>query len=732
MENETTLHSTQQKAEPEAGYEVVILAGGMGSRLAPITDDLPKPLVPVCGTPVLTLLTAGLRENGWTEALMTVCALPDAFDAYRDPNLRLETVKGNVPRGSAGCVRAVKDRLAETFLVLSGDTVLDTDARKAVREAFDRHRKERRLATILLTHADAPGEFGIVSLDGSRIIGFSEKPSWRDTFSDLISTGIYILDRSLLDTVPEEVSFDFGRDLFPMLLRKGIELCGEVLPGRWWDIGTPESYYRCNMQLSGGETVTGQECILSPEATVRQCILHHRVTVGKGAHIEGSILCSGVQIGEGCTVPPGCVIGENTVLEDGASLKPGVRLKGGMTVGKNAVVGERYVFGQLTRRWFGDEQIKGDRTELDSVFCLRLGRALKTPGKALKIGILHGASAGSRLYSELLSRGVQDAGGQVWELGDGFPAVISFAVRQYALDLAVFVELQESVGRVHFWFCDRNGLPLSREAQREVESRLSRETYDTCVTPMPAIFPDREDRVLCRYCSWLQEQVGSLSGVRFSVTRRDDAGEFLYANAKELGAEVSYGDTTDNFTISPDGYRACAYTRSGKPLTYWHLVAIAAAESDERVVCLPARVPKTVEEYLRNMGKELRIYTDTRDASRDSAPQSPYVNDGVLLCLTVAKRLQQRGVALDEALSSLPTFFVCKKELPAAPASEAADRRAARIAAIAQKGSFPARVYWPSGCVTFFPNAAGGYTILAEASGWEAAEELCSEAEKLL
>ena len=723
---------TMEQRTNERRWEVVILAGGMGSRLAPITDDLPKPLVPVCGTPVLTRLTDCLKRNGWKDALLTVCALPEAFDLYRDPNIELETVKGSVPLGSAGSVRAVRDRLADTILVISGDTVTDFDLRRA----YERHKKERRLATILLTHAEAPGEFGVVTLDGSRIVGFSEKPSWRDTASDLVSTGIYLLDRSLLDEVPEGIKVDFGRDLFPRLLKRGIEVFGEVLPGHWWDVGTPESYYRCCMALSDGQTVTGQECAISLDATVRASVLHDRVSVGSGSRVEGSILCSGVRVGEGCTVPPGCVIGENTVLEDGASLKAGVRLKGGLLVGKNASVGERYVFGALDRRWFGDEQIQGDRAELDSSFCLRLGRALKAPGRELKLGVLHGPSAGSRLYAELLSRGAQDAGAKVWELGDGFPAVISFAVRQYELDLAVFVDLRESVGRVRFWFCDRSGLPLTREAQRDIESRLRGEQYDRCITPQPAVFPDGEDRVLRRYCVWLQEQVGSLSGVKFSVTRRDDAGEFLFSNAKELGADVSYGESEDNFTVSPDGRRACAYTRSGKPLTYWHLVALAAAESDERKVYLPARLPKTVEDYLRNMGKELRLYADGRDEVRthmeEQPSNSPYVNDGVLLCLTVAKRLQERKVSLDEALSALPAFFVCRRELPVVPATEAADRRASRIAALTQKDTFPARVFWPTGCVTVFPNAAGGYTLLAEASGWETAEELCAETEKLL
>ena len=130
---------TMEQQSNERRREVVILAGGMGSRLAPITDDLPKPLVPVCGTPVLTRLTDCLKRNGWKDALLTVCALPEAFDLYRDPNIELETVKGSVPLGSAGSVRAVRDRLADTILVISGDTVTDFDLRRA----YERHKKER-------------------------------------------------------------------------------------------------------------------------------------------------------------------------------------------------------------------------------------------------------------------------------------------------------------------------------------------------------------------------------------------------------------------------------------------------------------------------------------------------------------------------------------------------------------------------------------------------------------
>lgn len=707
-------------------HNVVILAGGMGSRLAPITDDVPKPLVPVGGIPTLERLTETLAKNGFSDALLTVCALPEAFDAYRDPNIALETVKGDTPLGSAGSVRAVIDRLADTFLVISGDTVTDFD----LRHAMETHKKENRLATVLLTHADAPCEFGIVSCRDGRIVDFSEKPSWRDTFSDLVSTGIYILNKSLLQDIPGGICYDFGKDFFPRLLSRGVDIHGDVPAGHWWDIGTPESFYRCNMELSQGENVIGLECMLDEGASVSRSVLFDRVTVESGAHVESSILCEGVRIGAGCVVPAGCVIGKHTVIEDGVKLRPGARIKGGMRIGKDGT-GGRFDFGTAKRRYFGDESIAGDRSELDSTFALRLGRALKSPSRSLRLCVLHGSSASALLYAELLIRGAMDAGAQVHDLGDAFPAVTSFAVSSYEADMAVHVDVQDSLSRVTFRFCDRAGLPLTREIQRGIEQRLASNTFDVCITPLPPISYEKEDLVLCRYCNWVQERVLSLAGSTFSVARRDEAGQFLYSNAKELGADVRFGgEGTDSYTVSPDGCRACAYTKNGKPLTYWHLVAIAAAESDERVIRLPARAPKAVEDYLRSMGKELVLYTDRRVAHEFPSPHSPYVHDGVLLCLSVVRALCDRHMTLDEAFSALPAFCVVKKELPAV--SDSADKRASRIAQLSAKSGFPARVFWQNGCVTVYPNAAGGYTLLAEATGWETAEELCAETEKLL
>ncbi len=710
-------------------WEAIILAGGMGSRLAPITDYLPKPLVPVAGVPVMERVTKLLMDNGFAGAVLTVCALPEAFDNYRDPNITLHTVKGEVPLGSAGCVKGAEDLLADTFLVISGDTVTNFD----LRTVWENHQKEHRMVTVVLTRAQSMGEFGVVSLQNGRIRAFLEKPTPRDTFSNLVSTGIYILDKRVLEEIPAGKFFDFAGDLFPRLMARGIPIHGEVLTGTWWDIGQPNSYYKCTMSLTGGGNAIGKDCLIHPEATVSRSILHDGVTIQKGARAVGCILCRGAILEEGCSVPEGCIIGADTVVEKGVSLPASTRIKGGMRISATGR-GERYSFGVASKRYFDEEGITGNRGMLDSSFCLELGRALKAPGRDLTVGILHTPSSGGELYASLLSAGARDTGAKVYELGKGFPAVCGYAVEHYGLDLAVCVELQESISRVKLLFCDKDGLPLCGEEQRGIETRLRNRSYDTCVTPLPAIRPEGEEKLLCGYCRWLQDQVGSLAGAKFAVSRRDEGGEFLGSNAMELGAKVCYGEQggMDSYTVSPDGRRACVITPAGVELSYWHLVAACGGESREQTIHLPCRTPKAVEDYLKNMGKTVVLYNDSRTPARKNARETAYVNDGVLLCLLFSAACLRRGKTPEELAGELPTFAVIKKDLPPTDSTRQEDNRSAQIAALCSYSGFPARIFWQTGCVTFFPAGKGGYTLLAEAPSRETAEELCKTAEELL
>ncbi|MDQ4005360.1 MAG: nucleotidyltransferase family protein, partial [Actinomycetota bacterium] len=207
----------------------VVMAGGQGTRLRPLTSNQPKPMLPIVGRPMMEHVLLLLREHGITEVVATVQFLASVIRNYfsegSDLGLSLAYATENEPLGTAGSVKNAEHFLDDTFLVISGDQVSDIDLAEAVKF----HRDREAAATVVLKHAENPLEFGIVIVDDDgRIERFLEKPGWGDVFSDTINTGIYILEPEVLSHVPPNEEFDFAADVFPKLLEQGLPLYGFV------------------------------------------------------------------------------------------------------------------------------------------------------------------------------------------------------------------------------------------------------------------------------------------------------------------------------------------------------------------------------------------------------------------------------------------------------------------------------------------------------------------------
>lgn len=232
----------------------VILAGGLGTRLRSVTGDLPKPMAPIAGKPVLAHILELLRRCGVREACVTLRYRPECIRDYFGTGerfgVRLTYHEEPFPLGTAGAVRACRDFYGERdFLVIPGDCACDADL-GALMEA---HRRHRPAATIAVHACPEPLEYGTVLADRSgRIVSFIEKPAWRRVVSDMVNTGIYVLSPAAMELVPEGREFDFARDLFPTLLRAGETLRALPLGGYWRDIGSPRSYYQCCLDALGG------------------------------------------------------------------------------------------------------------------------------------------------------------------------------------------------------------------------------------------------------------------------------------------------------------------------------------------------------------------------------------------------------------------------------------------------------------------------------------------------
>ena len=227
--------------------KAVILAGGEGKRLKSVTGETPKPLVPLLGRSLMEHILLLLRRCGFTEICAAVRYRAEEIEkAFGDGSalgVRLCYRREDEPLGTAGAVKNCADFCGnEDFLLISGDAACDFD----LAALWRRHRESGAAATIALKRDASPLRFGLAVTDErGEVRGFVEKPDWPGVVSDRVNTGIYVLSPRAMAYVPEGKPFDFARDLFPLLLRRGERVAGMEMEGYWCDVGTPQSYYRC-------------------------------------------------------------------------------------------------------------------------------------------------------------------------------------------------------------------------------------------------------------------------------------------------------------------------------------------------------------------------------------------------------------------------------------------------------------------------------------------------------
>ncbi|MFQ5908917.1 MAG: sugar phosphate nucleotidyltransferase [Thermoplasmata archaeon] len=300
--------------------KAVVLAGGYGTRLLPLTATVPKPLLPVAGEPCIDFVLRSLASAGFREIIVAtsymsdrvIKRIGDGLDYDASILYSFETA----PAGTAGAVKILEDFVDGTFVVASGDVLADVNLKKL----YDEHVERGALATMALTRAEDTSQFGVVEVDAEgRLIRFQEKPTPEEAFSDLINAGIYVLEPEVLRYVPERKAFDFSRDLFPVLLGKGEALYGTELEGLWMDIGRPEDLWRASVEVIQR---TGKETRLKGAKSQGKVLISGDARIKEGVEIEGpSYIGGGATLSSGSRVSRSCVYGgvyldRDVMLED--------------------------------------------------------------------------------------------------------------------------------------------------------------------------------------------------------------------------------------------------------------------------------------------------------------------------------------------------------------------------------------------------------------------------------
>ena len=332
--------------------KAVVLAGGEGTRLKPLTYKRPKPLMPVAGRPCIEYVIRSLVASGFQEIIATTAYLSDTLiksigDGV-DYNASILYSFESKPAGTAGAVRRVAAFIDDTFVVASGDILADVD----LRSLYDFHKRKGGVVTIALTEVEDPSQYGIVGLDAKgRIQKFKEKPAPEEAFSKLVNAGIYVCEPEILDFIPADEKFDFSKELFPKLLSKGLALYGQRLEGVWVDIGRPHDLWRASMEvvrregrplrragvasegpvildrsavLEEGVTVKGP-CYLGPSATLRRgsvadnACLYESARLESRAVVRNSIILEGSVVGHDAAIVDS-VVSQNCVIEEGAQI----------------------------------------------------------------------------------------------------------------------------------------------------------------------------------------------------------------------------------------------------------------------------------------------------------------------------------------------------------------------------------------------------------------------------
>lgn len=323
--------------------KAVIMAGGEGTRLRPLTCDKPKPMVTLFDKPVMEHIIDLLKRNGLTQIAVTLRYMPDEIVNYfgdgRDFGVKLSYFIEKTPLGTAGSVRGAEDFLNEDFLVISGDCVCDMDLLAGI----EFHNKNHALATLILSRVEEPLQYGVVMCgqDG-KIKRFIEKPAWPQVFCDTVNTGVYVLSKDILKEIPKDTFIDFSKDVFPRLLQEGRPLFGFVSDGYWCDIGDCAAYHRCHMDLlaqQNKDLYAAKDVLIEQGAVFRgRCAIEEGAWIGRGAVLENSVIKKGARVKEGAYVS-GAVIGDNATVFQNAVCSEGSVLGAGAQAGPSSLIG---------------------------------------------------------------------------------------------------------------------------------------------------------------------------------------------------------------------------------------------------------------------------------------------------------------------------------------------------------------------------------------------------------
>ncbi len=512
--------------------KAVVMAGGEGSRLRPLTLGRPKPMVPIVHQPVMAHIIDLLKKHGITEIVVTLQYraedIQDHFGDGRNLGVKISYSVEEIPLGTAGSVKLAQPLLDEPFIVISGDALTDFDLGAIIKF----HNDHKAMATLTLHRVANPLEYGVVILnEDDSVIQFQEKPSWGEVFSDTVNTGIYVLDPKIFDYMEKNVSYDWSQNIFPQMLEKGDPIYGYVADGYWSDVGNLIDYMRSNAdmlegkikvempgrnlganiwveddveiapdaQLYGpiylgtgvkvksgaiirGPSVLRDYTIVDNRATIDRSIVWRNSYIGERVELRGCIILRQCSIKSRAMIFEGAVLGDNTIVGESAVIAPNVKIWPSKEIERGATVNTSLIWGSQGRRvLFGRYGVTGlVNVDITPEFAAKLGAAYGAIlPKGATVTVNREPHHTPRMIKRAILSGLPSAGVNVSDLGNLPIPVARFNTRitEGAMG-GIHVRLSPYDNRtIDIRFFDKRGLDIDKNTERKIENVFFREDF---------------------------------------------------------------------------------------------------------------------------------------------------------------------------------------------------------------------------------------------------------------
>lgn len=676
----------------------IILAGGEGTRLRPLTCNMPKPLIKLCGKPVLEYILDLLANNGCSNATFTLGYLGGKIENHFDggfyKNIELDFVYEKEPLGTAGCVKAAMQKLSEPLLIISGDAMCDFDLTAIYRS----HLASGAAATIVTKSVDDPREYGLIIENNGLVSGFSEKPSYLDAISDYANTGVYVISPEVLELIPNGEKYDFARDVFPKMLEKGMKIAVFKENGYWCDIGDIRTYKQCQSDILSGKVrcnfsnycsenfykdvkisepcrIGGNVSIAAGTIIDDSTIIEDNVTIGKNCHISNSILLEGSFIGDNATciesivcenarlesgvqMYDNSIVGENSLIKKHSVIR-GAKIWNDKTVAENSVVTNDVKHGNGQRIELNETGFSGEtNTQITPEFATKLGAALAATfdGKML---IASDKTEASGALKAAICAGFTSAGSNITDCGDLPLAVLIYLSR--ILHAHGIIHISANIN-TEITLLNSCGLPLTRVEERKLESCINRCEYKNAHWDSFGKIEHFDNGILL-YSAMLDNILidKSLRNIKISCNN-DVLCDILNARVSKI-SKTTGKDIIINLNYS--GTKAEILSSEGTSVKFDQLVSILLNDLTKKGfdVAVPFEFSTSAETIADVYGKTVyrfyRCSNDNSDAyARSLAATQPFLFDGSVLALNVLQILTERGVSIEEEIEALPAFSV--------------------------------------------------------------------------